>query len=349
MLSGDQGTLGDLVDRVCAIAGRKPPRFTMPSVLLKTSAPLGPVIGPLMGFPPNLRELITAPTASPTGPPTPRPAASSASPRAISTRACATRSPRLIDVTPLASSPDRLSGTSDHACIHVTVVAIDREAHGVGLARPGRDRTNGAACGIDVAGPRGGVVIHDHSSRRNPRGCPVDRRAPGRKLILDGGESAVRGRFVEHARVCQPSRMGEWRYRWLGSISRVPTLNGAFWNARALSGRGGAAVAATLAVTPSLSDRHFSLWLDMSAPERTGTDGCELRFTQTALPDVYDVALSRWQAGTPTVLALQPAYVFAEQARSRSPTRARQCRRGQIPAPATACCCPRATPHSTEG
>jgi nucleoside-diphosphate-sugar epimerase len=58
VLSGEQATMGDLVDRVAAIAGRKPPRFTMPAVMLKASAPLGPVIGPLMGFPPNLRELI---------------------------------------------------------------------------------------------------------------------------------------------------------------------------------------------------------------------------------------------------------------------------------------------------
>jgi len=60
VISGDQGTLGDLIDRVASIAGRKPPRFTMPSFLLKVSAPLGPVIGPLMGFPPNLRELIAS-------------------------------------------------------------------------------------------------------------------------------------------------------------------------------------------------------------------------------------------------------------------------------------------------
>jgi dihydroflavonol-4-reductase len=60
VLSGDQGTLGELIDRVCSIAGRKPPRLTMPSFLLKVSAPLGPVIGPLLGFPPNLRELIAS-------------------------------------------------------------------------------------------------------------------------------------------------------------------------------------------------------------------------------------------------------------------------------------------------
>jgi nucleoside-diphosphate-sugar epimerase len=58
VLAGEQARMGDLVDRVCELSGRKPPRGAMPSALLKASAPLGPVIGPLMGFPPNLRELI---------------------------------------------------------------------------------------------------------------------------------------------------------------------------------------------------------------------------------------------------------------------------------------------------
>jgi hypothetical protein len=30
----------------------------MPSALIKASAPLGPLVGPLIGFPPNLRELV---------------------------------------------------------------------------------------------------------------------------------------------------------------------------------------------------------------------------------------------------------------------------------------------------
>jgi nucleoside-diphosphate-sugar epimerase len=60
VLSAEQSTIGELIDKVASIAGRKPPRFTMPSALLKLSAPLGPVIGPLMGFPPNLRELIAS-------------------------------------------------------------------------------------------------------------------------------------------------------------------------------------------------------------------------------------------------------------------------------------------------
>jgi nucleoside-diphosphate-sugar epimerase len=31
----------------------------MPTGIMRVSAPLGPVIGPLMGFPPNFRELIS--------------------------------------------------------------------------------------------------------------------------------------------------------------------------------------------------------------------------------------------------------------------------------------------------
>jgi dihydroflavonol-4-reductase len=58
ILSGEKRTLGEVIDEVAAIADRKPPRFTMPGAVLKASAPLGPVIGPLLGFPPNLRELI---------------------------------------------------------------------------------------------------------------------------------------------------------------------------------------------------------------------------------------------------------------------------------------------------
>jgi nucleoside-diphosphate-sugar epimerase len=58
VLAGAQVRMGDLVDRVCELSGRKPPRASMPSAMIKLSAPLGPVVGPLMGFPPNLAELI---------------------------------------------------------------------------------------------------------------------------------------------------------------------------------------------------------------------------------------------------------------------------------------------------
>jgi nucleoside-diphosphate-sugar epimerase len=58
ILGGQLGTLRDLIETAARVAGKKPPRRNLPTGLMKASAPLGPVIGPLMGFPPNLKELI---------------------------------------------------------------------------------------------------------------------------------------------------------------------------------------------------------------------------------------------------------------------------------------------------
>jgi dihydroflavonol-4-reductase len=60
VLAGEQVRMGEIVDRAAETVGRKPPRMTMPNAVMKLSAPLGPVIGPVMGFPPNLHELISA-------------------------------------------------------------------------------------------------------------------------------------------------------------------------------------------------------------------------------------------------------------------------------------------------
>jgi dihydroflavonol-4-reductase len=57
-LGGPKSTMGELVDRTAALSGRKPPRLTMPPVLMKLAIPAGPMVGKLMGFPPNLSELI---------------------------------------------------------------------------------------------------------------------------------------------------------------------------------------------------------------------------------------------------------------------------------------------------
>jgi dihydroflavonol-4-reductase len=58
VLGGQNGTMREFVDKVAEIAGRKPPRFDMPTPLVKTGVPFGPLVGKLLGFPPNLRELI---------------------------------------------------------------------------------------------------------------------------------------------------------------------------------------------------------------------------------------------------------------------------------------------------
>jgi dihydroflavonol-4-reductase len=60
VLGGQITTMGELIDRVAELSGRRPPRLTLPPALAKLSAPLGPVVGPALGFPPNLGETIRA-------------------------------------------------------------------------------------------------------------------------------------------------------------------------------------------------------------------------------------------------------------------------------------------------
>ena len=58
ILGGEKATMGDLVEKAAELSGRKAPRMTLPPLLAKLSAPLGPLVGPALGFPPNLKEAI---------------------------------------------------------------------------------------------------------------------------------------------------------------------------------------------------------------------------------------------------------------------------------------------------
>jgi nucleoside-diphosphate-sugar epimerase len=60
VLGGELSTMGELIESVARLSDRRPPRLTLPPVLAKLSAPLGPLVGPAMGFPPNLSEAIRA-------------------------------------------------------------------------------------------------------------------------------------------------------------------------------------------------------------------------------------------------------------------------------------------------
>jgi dihydroflavonol-4-reductase len=60
ILAGEKSTMGEVIDKTAELSGRKPPRLKLPPLLAKLSAPLGPVVGPAMGFPPNLKEAIRA-------------------------------------------------------------------------------------------------------------------------------------------------------------------------------------------------------------------------------------------------------------------------------------------------
>jgi nucleoside-diphosphate-sugar epimerase len=60
VLGGQITTMGEVIDRIAELSGRKPPRFTMPAALIKASIPMGSLVTRAMRLPPNLRELIRA-------------------------------------------------------------------------------------------------------------------------------------------------------------------------------------------------------------------------------------------------------------------------------------------------
>lgn len=60
VLGGQPTTMLEAVRIAARAGGHSPPRLVMPTVLLRMLAPFGRFVGPLLGQPPNLRELITA-------------------------------------------------------------------------------------------------------------------------------------------------------------------------------------------------------------------------------------------------------------------------------------------------
>jgi nucleoside-diphosphate-sugar epimerase len=59
-LGGQITTMRELIGTVAEVTDRKPPRGAMPTGLLKALTPVGPLVGKVMGQPPNLRELISS-------------------------------------------------------------------------------------------------------------------------------------------------------------------------------------------------------------------------------------------------------------------------------------------------
>jgi nucleoside-diphosphate-sugar epimerase len=60
VISGPATTMREAIETVAKVSGRKPPRGTLPTGLMKALTPIGPLVGKLMGQPPNLRELISS-------------------------------------------------------------------------------------------------------------------------------------------------------------------------------------------------------------------------------------------------------------------------------------------------
>jgi nucleoside-diphosphate-sugar epimerase len=60
VLGAEITTMRGLIETLARVADRRPPRITIPTRLLRLSTPAGPLIGKVMGQPPNLRELISS-------------------------------------------------------------------------------------------------------------------------------------------------------------------------------------------------------------------------------------------------------------------------------------------------
>jgi dihydroflavonol-4-reductase len=58
VLGGEIATMGKLVEKVAELSGRKAPKRELSPALMKLAIPIGPVVGKMLGFPPNLAELI---------------------------------------------------------------------------------------------------------------------------------------------------------------------------------------------------------------------------------------------------------------------------------------------------
>jgi len=60
VISGPATTMREAIETVARISGRKAPKRELPVGLMKAMVPFGPLVGKLMGQPPNLRELISS-------------------------------------------------------------------------------------------------------------------------------------------------------------------------------------------------------------------------------------------------------------------------------------------------
>ncbi|MGH3102983.1 MAG: NAD-dependent epimerase/dehydratase family protein [Gaiellaceae bacterium] len=60
VLGGQISTMREAIRLAAEAAGRRPPRLTMPTALVRLLAPLALVAGPSLGLPRNLREVISA-------------------------------------------------------------------------------------------------------------------------------------------------------------------------------------------------------------------------------------------------------------------------------------------------
>jgi beta-mannanase len=87
-----------------------------------------------------------------------------------------------------------------------------------------------------------------------------------------------------------------------GPLDASPAVSGAYWFAQTSDAGGGNAAGLTLNVSPTAAGNYASVWLDMPSPG-SAKSGYQLRWTLNAGLTTYTVKLSKWVAGSETVLA----------------------------------------------
>jgi nucleoside-diphosphate-sugar epimerase len=60
ILAGTPVRVRELIAELATVADRKPPRFALPTIAVRAAAPFGRVVGPALGFPPNLHEVLSS-------------------------------------------------------------------------------------------------------------------------------------------------------------------------------------------------------------------------------------------------------------------------------------------------
>jgi nucleoside-diphosphate-sugar epimerase len=60
VIAGPATTMRGAVETVAKVSGRKAPKRAVPTGMMKALTPIGPLVGKVMGQPPNLRELISS-------------------------------------------------------------------------------------------------------------------------------------------------------------------------------------------------------------------------------------------------------------------------------------------------
>jgi len=60
VLGGQITTMRELIETLARVSGKKAPKRAIPTGLMKLMTPAGPLVGKIMGQPPNLRELISS-------------------------------------------------------------------------------------------------------------------------------------------------------------------------------------------------------------------------------------------------------------------------------------------------